>query len=165
MKVFFKIKFLSFFVMFFLLFNVFSLALTNLGYNENIKLSMTEQFFSVRCFSDNIIGKLLLQKMQSGKQNKKNNESKQKNNVVKDFLLSEAIVPIQLSINYVSLLSLDMGNNYVQLCLDKDINYPLKIPFWQIIFLLLILKMLFVVLPRSISINYNKKNIERACIV
>ena len=165
MKVFFKIKFLSLFIMFFLLFNVFSLALTNMKYDENIKLSITEQFFSVKSFSDNIIEKLLLQKMQNGKQNKKNNESKQKNNVVKDFLLSEAIIPIQLSTNVVSLLSLDMGNSYIQFCLDKDINYPLKIPFWQIIFLLLILKMLFVVLPRSISVNYNKKNIERACIV
>ena len=80
-------------------------------------------------------------------------------------MLTDKIVTILSSTNIISNIFLSTNIAYTQTCLDKEINYPLKIPFWQLIFLLLILKILFNVLPRSISINYNKKNIERACIV
>ena len=47
-----------------------------------------------------------------------------------------------------------------------EVEYPIKIPFLQCIFLILLLRLLFVVLPRSISANYNNMNIEEgACIV
>ena len=165
MKVSFKIKFLSLFVMFFLMFNIISLILTNIKYNNISCLSITEQFFSVRSFSSDIIEKLFLQKMQGNKTHKKNDKSKQKNNEENFFLLTDKIVTTLSTINTISDIYPNLNNICIKICLDKEINYPLKIPFWQLIFLLLILKMLFCVLPRSISINYINKNIEGACIV
>ncbi|MBR3628074.1 MAG: hypothetical protein IKN42_04415 [Elusimicrobia bacterium] len=158
-------KFLSLFVMFFLVFNIVSMILTNIKYSKISDLSITEQFFSGRNFSSDIVEKLFLQKIQGNKQHKKTNESKKKNNKENCFLLTDKIVTILSSTNIISNIFLSTNIAYTQTCLDKEINYPLKIPFWQLIFLLLILKILFNVLPRSISINYNKKNIERACIV
>ena len=165
MKVSVKIRILSLFIMFFLVFNIVSLILTNIKYNDFSLLSITEQFFSVRSFSSDIVENLFLQKMQGNKQHKKTNESKQKNNKENYFLLTDRIVPTLLSINIVLNMFPNTNIIYIQNCLNKEINYPLKIPFWQLIFLLLILKILFNILPRSISINYNKKNIEGACIV
>ena len=165
MKVFLKMKFLSFFVMFFLVFNIVSLILTNIKYNEFSNSSITEQFFSVRNFSSDIVEKLFLQKMQGNKQQKKTNETKEKDNKENTFLLTDKIVTMLSSVNIISDIFSSTNMFCTQIYLDKEINYPLKIPFWELIFLLLILKMLFCVLPRSISINYNKKNIERACIV
>ena len=163
MKVFFKA--LSLFIVFFLMFNISSLILTNIKYNGVSCLTITEHFFSDRNFSDDIIESLFLQKMQSNKQHKKNDESKQKDNKFDYFLLSNKIVPTITNVNTFSCMLPDIKNVCAKTCLSNEINYPLKIPFWKIIFLLLILKVLFNVLPRSISINYNRKNIERACIV
>jgi hypothetical protein len=165
MKVFYKIKILSLSVMFFLLFNIGSLILTNIKCSDILCLSVTERFFSDRNFSDDIIESLFLQKMQGDKQHKKNDESKQKDNKFDGFLVSDKIVPVITNVNTFSYMLSDIKNVCVSVCLNSEINYPLKIPFWKIIFLLLILKVLFNVLPRSISVNYNIKNIERACIV
>ena len=159
MKVFFKIKFLSLFIIFFLIVNTFSSILTNIKGSNIIGLSITEQFFSVKAFSDNIVKKMLSNKFQTNKQHKKENNDK-----VYEFLVPSVILSTALNLN----LSVNMGvflGICKQIYLNREIEYPLKIPFWQIIFLLLILKILFYVLPRSISINYNKINIEGACIV
>lgn len=163
MKVFFKT--ISLFIIFFLMFNICSLILTNIKHNGISCLTVTERFFSDRSFSDDIIESLFLQKMQGDKQHKKNDESKQKDNKFNCFLLANKIVPAVTNVNAFLYKLSDVKNVYIKTCLSNEINYPLKIPFWKIIFLLLILKVLFNVLPRSISVNYNIKNIERACIV
>ncbi|MCR4663432.1 MAG: hypothetical protein K5622_06080, partial [Endomicrobiaceae bacterium] len=93
MKVFFKIKILSLFVVFFLIFNIVSLILTNIKYNTFSNLSITEQFFSVRTFSNDIVEKLFSQKMQDNKPQKKNDESKQKNEENNYFLTLDKIIP------------------------------------------------------------------------
>ena len=163
MKVFFKT--ISLFIVFFLMFNICSLILTNIKHNGISCLTVTEHFFSDKSFSYDIIESLFLQKMQGNKQHKKNDESKQKDNKFDGFLLSNKIVPVITNVNTFSYMLSDIKNVCVSVCLNNEINYPLKIPFWKIIFLLLILKVLFNVLPRSISVNYNIKNIEMACIV
>lgn len=165
MKVFFKVKLLSLFVVLFLVLNIISLILTNVRYQGVTLLSITEQFFSVRNFSSDIVENLFLQKMQNSKRNKKTDETKQKNDNENCFLLTDKMLPVLSSANSISNIFLNTNITYTQTCLNKEINYPLKIPFWQFIFLLLILKMLFYVLPRSISLNYINKNIEVACIV
>ena len=78
MKVFFKMKFLSLFVMFFLVFNIVSMILTNIKYSKISDLSITEQFFSGRNFSSDIVEKLFLQKIQGNKQHKKQMNQKRK---------------------------------------------------------------------------------------
>ena len=60
--------------------------------------------------------------------------------------------------------SLKKSVNYIyDYC--KKFDYPIKIPFLEYIFLLLLLKLILSILERSISIIYNKTNIDRACIV
>ena len=81
---------------------------------------------------------------------------------VNDYMLPVVISTVFTGIFFCSCLYKVFVNSDL---LNKIIEYPLKIPFWLSIFLLLLIKILFNVLPRSISINYNKKYIERACIV
>lgn len=165
MKVFFKLKLVSIFVTSFLIFNIISLILINVKNNKVDNFGIVAQFFSVKNFSTDIVGKMFLQKIQKHKKDNKANKKEQNNNQNNLLLLSG--VQIISSINFefnnfaqtLSIISLYTYN------LKTILNYPLKIPFWRIIFLLLILKILFNVLPRSISINYNKKYIEGACIV
>lgn len=167
MKVFSNLKILSLFVIFFLMFNIFSLILNNIKNGEFIGLNVTEQFFSVKNFSDNIIKQMLSNKMFTNKQHKKdskNSKKEQNNNKFYEFLLPSITLPV-LSSSYFSFNMYAFVSFHVINYLSTEIEYPLKIPFLLCIFLMLILKMLFNILPRSISINYNKMYIERACIV
>ena len=163
MKVSFKMRILSLFVMLFFVFNISSLILMNIKDCKFIGLNITEQFFSVKNFSDNIISKMLSNKMHTNKQQKKENK-KEQNNKVDEFLLTNITLPLS-SNSFLSFGVYSFVSVCIQQCLIADIEYPLKIPFLLCIFLMLILKMLFNVLPRSISIDYNKMYIEGACIV
>lgn len=167
MKVSLKSRVLSLFVMFFLMFNFMSLTITNIKNSDVIKSGMLEHFFSVKTFSDDIIANMLSQKMNANKQqnNKKNTDKKDFNRIISEFLIpsiiSETVLNSNLNFNGISSDILFITNY-----LSKEIEYPLKIPFWLLsVFLLLLTKILFNVLPRSISVNYNIQNIERACIV
>lgn len=164
MKVFSKMKILSLFILFFFMFNVTSLILTNIRYGDVVGLNITENFFAVKTFSDNIVAKMLSNKMQNSKQHKTENKKEQDKSEVYEFLLPSIVLPSVSNFG----LSFNM-NAFVGVCVQKYLNteveYPLKIPFWFSIFLLLLTKILFNVLPRSISVSYNIQNIERACIV
>lgn len=145
--------------MFFIL-NFFSLSFSNKE-KKLVKFGVFEQFFSVTKVSNDIIEKMFSNKMQNNKSSKKEKNS----NSTK---LNEYLVPILLSITHSNSSIFLNANNISFFVLDIlcfDIYYPLKIPFLSFIFLLLLTKILFNVLPRSISINYNKLNIEKACIV
>ena len=140
-----------------------SLTLTNVKDNKVINFGIVAQFFSAKNFSMDIVEKMFAQKMQNNKQDNKTNKKEEKNNKSNDFLMSNTEITSLVNFeftNFVSTVAL-----YTYDCSKTILDYPLKIPFWRLIFLLLILKILFNVLPRSISVNYNKKNIEWACIV
>ena len=78
-------------------------------------------------------------------------------------------MPVAITLPSVSSISNLLVSNINIFMPEKfvaDVEYPIKIPFLQCIFLILLLRLLFVVLPRSISVNYNKVNIDTgACIV
>ena len=163
MKFFLKLKLVSTIVTFFLLFNFISLTLVRVKDTKVTSFGIVAQFFSAKNFSMNVIEKMFAQKMQKNKQNNKTNKKEENNNKSNDFLIPNTEITSLVNFeftNFVSTVAL-----YTYDCSKTILDYPLKIPFWRLIFLLLILKILFNVLPRSISINYNKKNIEWACIV
>ncbi len=163
MKVFFKLKLVSILVTFFLFFNILSLMLTNVKDNKVINFGIVAQFFSAKNFSMDIVEKMFAQKMQNNKQDNKTNKKEENNNQNNVVLLSNTAITSLFNFEFSNFTSTITVYTYE--CSKTILDYPLKIPFWRLIFLLLILKILFNVLPRSISINYNKKNIERACIV
>ena len=164
MKVSLKNKALSLFIVLFLMFNFMSLTITNINNTDVVKSSIFEHFFAVKTFSDDIVANMLSQKMNNNKQQKRNKDTDKK-----DFnKITEFLVP---SIVYKTTLNSSFNFNNVDILfivnyLSKVIEYPLKIPFWLLsVFLLLLTKILFNVLPRSISVDYNRMYIERACIV
>ena len=162
MKKYINLKFISFFVMSLFLFNIFSLSLNCEKKDILIKTSFVEQFFSVLNSPSDIVSKMLQEKQNPSDTNKKNNTDKDKTFGVNDYILPVIISTVFTGLFFGSCLYKIFINNDL---LNKVIEYPLKIPFWLSIFLLLLIKILFNVLPRSISINYNKKHIEMACIV
>ena len=99
----------------------------------------------------------------TSQQNKENKKQKDAN------FFYEYLLPVEITLPIVSSISNLLTSNvsiYVTENFVSEVEYPIKIPFLQCIFLILLLKLLFVVLPRSISVNYNNINIERgACIV
>ena len=157
-----NLRFISFIVMFMFLFNIFSLSLNYEKRNVLIKTTFTEQFFSALNLPSDIVSKILQEKQNPYDTNRKNNTDKDKTFVVNDYMLPVVISTVFTGLFFGSCLYKVFISNDL---LNKVIEYPLKIPFWLSIFLLLLIKILFNVLPRSISINYNKKYIERACIV
>ncbi len=163
MKVFPKLKLVSILVAFFLFFNSLSLTLANIKDNRVISFGIVAQFFSAKNFSMDIVKKMFAQKMQNNKQNNETNEKEQDNNQNNVVLLPNIGIMSLFNIGYNNLVGTNVLYTYD--CSKTILNYPLKIPCWRLIFLLLLLKLLFNVLPRSISINYNKRNIEKACIV
>lgn len=162
MKKYINLKFISFFVMSLFLFNVFSLSLNCEKKDILIKTSFVEQFFSALNSPSDIVSKMLQEKQNPSGTNKKNNTDKDKTFGANDYMLPVVISTVFTGLFFGGCLYKVFINNDL---LNKVIEYPLKIPFWLSVFLLLLIKILFNVLPRSISINYNKNCIERACIV
>lgn len=166
MKVSLKSKVLSLFVMLFLMFNFMSLTITNIKNSDVIKSGMIEHFFSVKAFSDDIIANILSQKMNGNKQqNSKKDTDRKDFNKITEFLIPSIVYRTTLNFGFNFN---NVNNDILSIAnyLSKEIEYPLKIPFWLLsVFLLLLTKILFNVLPRSISVDYNKMYIERACIV
>lgn len=160
-KIFFNMKMFTLFIVALFVANFVFMSFSFSKETKLVSVGVVEQFFSGRNFSGDIIANMLLQKTQ----NKTDKKTDKKN----DTKIFEYILPNVYLITSTNLSKLSVVNTVVPissyLSFEFEIEYPLKIPFREFIFLLLILKLLFSVLPRSISINYNKKNIEAACIV
>ncbi|WP_372519290.1 hypothetical protein [Candidatus Ruminimicrobiellum ovillum] len=126
-----------------------------------VKGSSLEQIlFAVQTPSD--ILSSMMQTDKTSQQNKENKKQKDTN------LFYEYLLPVEITLPAVSSISSMLTSNisiYATENFVSDVEYPIKIPFLDFIFLLLILKVIFTMLKRSISINYNKINIDRACIV
>ena len=166
MKVSLKNKALSLFIVLFLMFNFMSLTITNIKNSDIVKSSIIEHFFAVKTFSDDIVANMLSQKMNGNKQeNSKKNSDKKDFNKITEFLVPSIVYKTTLNSSF-NFNNINKGILLLTNYLSKEIEYPLKIPFWLLsVFLLLLTKILFNVLPRSISVDYNIQNIEGACIV
>ena len=127
-----------------------------------VKGSSLEQIlFAVQTPSD--ILSSMMQTDKTSQQDKENKKQKDTN------FFYEYLLPVEITLPTVSNISNLLTSNisiYVTENFVAEVEYPIKIPFLECIFLILLLRLLFVVLPRSISVNYNNMNIEKgACIV
>ncbi|MDD5102129.1 MAG: hypothetical protein PHH62_03995 [Endomicrobiaceae bacterium] len=140
--------------------NIFAMYVKNadISLKANVPNTVVSKFFKVLNFSNDIVSSMGKQKTTT--QNKKNTQTKKDN--VWDISFTS------ISINYanyeniknelkqqISILTNLFSAQYL-------IDYPLKIPFWRIIVFILLFRMLFNVLPRSISIRKNI-NYRQAC--
>lgn len=155
-----KSKF-SLLLLLFFIFNIFSLSFVS-GKISSGKSSSIEQIFSAVQNPINILSN----KLDSETKNK-TTQSKEENTNKKissdEYILSNNLLNLSKDKNIC--VSGQLIYSSIYNFVKEGIYYPLKIPFLRCIFLLLILKLLFNVLPRSISVNYNIRNIEGACIV
>ena len=144
MKVSLKNKALSIFVMLFLMFNFMSWTIINIKYSGVIKSSIVEHFFAVKTFSDDIVANMLSQKMNGNKQqNSKKDTDKKDFYKITDFLVPSVVYKDILNSNF-NFNIFNTDTLFVKNYLSKEIEYPLKIPFWLLsVFLLLLTKILF----------------------
>ena len=152
---------ISLFVFLFVFANCLAVSFSNGTANSFVKNSSLEQIlFAVQTPSD--ILSTMMQTDKSAQQNKENKEQKE------ESLFYECLLPVGIILPTISTLSnLSVTNISVFISENfvADVEYPIKIPFLNCVFLLLILKLIFTMLKRSISINYNRINIDKACIV
>ncbi len=158
-----KTKILSFFVVLFFVLNIFSLSFCFKKKNISASGSVAGKFFASINMTIDVLSTMFPQTAQNKHQTKKANKDSNKNFVK----INEYIGTANLTITMLNLIlifvvyKIKNSTNFI----PELKSYPLKIPLRLSVFLLLLMKILFNVLPRSISINYNKKHIERACIV
>lgn len=162
MKVSFMKQCISLFVFLFVFANCLAVPFSKGMADGFVKGSSLEQIlFAVQTPSD--ILSSMMQTDKSAQQNKGNKTQKDTNFFYEYLLPVEITLPTVSSISNLltSNINVFMSENFV-----AEVEYPIKIPFLQCIFLILLLRLLFVVLPRSISVNYNNINIEEGtCIV
>lgn len=158
-----NLKFISFLLIVLFSLNIFSSTLSLCKEKISVKTSSFEQIFSALNMPSKVLSNILKNKIGNTANNKQNN----KQNENKTVKTNEYLLPVLNSIVFSGIYFYNSLSKIIEYgyFLIKVVEYPLKIPFWLSIFLLLIIKILFNVLPRSISINYNIKHIERACIV
>jgi hypothetical protein len=152
---------LSLFVFLFVFANCLAVPFSKGVSNDFVKGSSLEQILcAVQTPSD-----ILSSMMQTNNTTKQSNNEKEKKDVTSFY---EYLLPVEITLPAMSTLSNLLVSNvgiFISENFVADVDYPIKIPFLPGIFLILILRLLFVVLPRSISVNYNNINIERgACI-
>ena len=152
---------ISLFIFLFVFANCLAVPFSNGIANSFVKNSSLEQIlFAVQTPSD--ILSAMMQTDKSAQQNKENKEQKD------ESLFYECLLPVEITLPAISSISnllITNVNIFISENFVADVEYPIKIPFLNCVFLLLILKLIFTMLKRSISINYNRINIDRACIV
>lgn len=161
MKGYTSLRFISVCVIALFVFNVFSLTF---DYKKDMTLTKTalvEKFFSTVNSPTDIISKMVQNKTSPQNMPDTDNKIKLK---IKEYMLSLNVFSFteKVSSVYNEVLSFCVYGSNV---FAEKIEYPLKIPFWRSIILLLLIKLLFNILPRSVSIKHNVKYMERACIV
>lgn len=161
MKVSFMKQCISLFVFLFVFANCLAVPFSKGMADNFVKGSSLEQIlFAVQTPSD--ILSSMMQMDKTSQQDKGNKKQKDTNFFYEYLLPVEITLPTVSSISNLltSNINVFMSENFV-----AEVEYPIKIPFLNCVFLLLILKLIFTMLKRSISINYNRINIDRACIV
>lgn len=151
---------ISLFTVMFFFVNILSLSFFSANKYEFTELSSIEQIFSNIQNPTDILSNKINKNRTNTTQNE--NSKNEDNTKILDYVLPTT------TINVLSFCQTYQIKNiiiFISNYIDTEIQYPMKIPFRCFIFLLLILKLLFNVLPRSISIVCNTDYIERACIV
>jgi len=122
---------------------------------------VVSKFFTVLNFSNDIVSSMV--KSKTAAENKINNKNTQtkKNGVFDAALTGVSINPSGYN-NFKTKICGHILTLKDSLLAQNLINYPLKIPFWRVIVFILLFRMLFNVLPRSISIRKNI-NCRKAC--
>jgi hypothetical protein len=161
MKVSLMKKCLSFFIILFVLTNCIVLSFSDKTDGAMKNSSLEQILFAVHSHVDILSTMAQTNKNTQQKNNKKEQET--------NSYFYECLLPVAITLPSVSSISSLLVSNINIFISEKfvaEVEYPIKIPFLQCIFLILLLRLLFVVLPRSISVNYNKVNIDTgACIV
>lgn len=151
---------ISLFTIMFFFVNILSISSFSADKYEFTELSLIERIFSNIQNPTDILSNRINKNRTDTTQNK---SSKNKDNAkILDYVLPTT------TINVLSFCQTYQIKNiivFISNYIDTEIQYPIKIPFRSFVFLLLILKLIFNVLPRSISIICNRDYIERACIV
>ncbi|MDD5021918.1 MAG: hypothetical protein PHR82_07330 [Endomicrobiaceae bacterium] len=129
-----------------------SLKNCDISFNNGGVGNFTAEFFAVSNVSNDIVSSMMRNSDVAG--SRINNNSMQDDNV-----FDIAFIPIgqtTFKSAYKNIKNELKKNEYLQLKSLAglgDVDYPLKIPFWQFIVFILLFRMLFNVLPRSVSVT------------
>lgn len=153
---------LSLGISFCFLFNAFAVCLENcdMSFNNGGVGNFAAEFFAVTNMSNDIVSSMIKDSGVAG--------SKIKNVVQYDNVFDVVFIPIgqtSLKSAYKNIKNELKKNEYLQLkslSNTGDVDYPIKIPFWEFIFFVLLFRMIFNVLPRSVSVT-GMLNRELAC--
>ncbi|GAB1402594.1 hypothetical protein MASR1M68_15050 [Elusimicrobiota bacterium] len=120
--------------------------------------SLSAGFFSAVNYSNDIVSSMMKDSGVAG--------SKIKNVLQSENVFDVVFIPIGQTFKsvYKTIKNELKKNdfNFKSHTVINGVDYPLKIPFWQFIVFILLFKMLFNVLPRSVSVKY-LTNGFRAC--
>lgn len=151
MKQNYKIKTLSFFIILLFVLNIFSLSFCFEKNNISVTSSLVGKFFASINMTTDILSTMFPQTAQNETHTKKTNKEENKNFIkINEYIgtTNLAITVLILSMIFVVSKTKNLMN-----FVNTLRSYPLKIPLRACIFLLLIKKILFNVLPRSVSIE------------
>ena len=112
--------------------------------------NLSAGFFSAVNYSNDIISSMIKSGKAAG--DKINHNKTQNCNFV-----DVVFIPVQIFKNTYKIIKNEFKKNELNFksnSVINDVDYPLKIPFWEFIFFILLFKMLFNVLPRSVSVKY-----------
>lgn len=139
--------------------NIF--ALTGIVESKSIAMVGTsvEQFFVTVGQPSDILAKMMSQKAQNKTPCNKTKQESKKDVKMTDYAITAVSAITLLFWSFV----LCVGGNLSEQ-ITKITKYPLKIPWRLWIFLILIMKMLFNILPRSISVNVYAYAVKKACV-
>lgn len=141
------------------LFNAFAMSLKSYTtVNSDGSGSLTAGFFSAINLSNDIVSSMMKDSGVAG--------SKIKNVVQGESVFDVVFIPIGQTFKsaYKNIKNEVKKNdlNFKLYSVVNGVDYPLKIPFWEFIFFILLFKMIFNVLPRSVSVTV-MLNRELAC--
>ena len=157
------IQCLSLLIILFFSVNFLALSLFNDKGSVSVKNSSFEQILSALQNPTDMLSKMIDNNSKTKSKDKK--EDKKTKSEIMEYILPSTATNFSSISNNFGICSIKDLTNYMFDYVVIEIDYPIKIPFINFIFLLLILKLIFSILKRSISINYNEINIDRACIV
>ena len=154
-----RTKILSLFIVFLFALNVFSLTGILDVKSVAVSGSAIENFYSAVSVPSDIIGNMMSQKAQN---KTSTNETKSKDNncfKITDYAVVATVVFTMMLAGFVLCRGRILTEYFTKL-----INYPLKIPFREEIFLLLLTKILFNVRPRGGDIYAYGYAVKKACV-
>lgn len=122
----------------------------------SVKTTVLENFFSTLNLPANALAKMLSSKNNSNTDSGNKKDSQKDNKFINDNFALPSFSNSFMSVkNIILFAGADIIAGLNNIAISMNIEYPLKIPLWRLIFFLLLLKLLQTVLPRSSSVDYN----------